>query len=104
MAVFPLRTQRLDELLIIGPGSLIRGTRRLGVGREQVPLTVLFVLIIGGPEATASHLENLAYLGGVPRPLDLIVDVERTARHFPTETFRDRRISGSCSPSCTLEI
>ncbi|TFD21309.1 aromatic acid exporter family protein [Cryobacterium sp. TMS1-13-1] len=48
--------------LVMGFGSLIGGMRWLGVGGEQVPLTALFVLIIGGPEAdgyTAGYLAQV---------------------------------------------
>ncbi|SEN94556.1 FUSC family protein [Cryobacterium sp. TMT1-3] len=36
---------------VVGLGTLIGGMRWMGVGGEYVPITALFVLIIGGPDA-----------------------------------------------------
>jgi uncharacterized membrane protein YccC len=37
--------------LVVGVGFLISGNRRITTGREFVPITALFVLIVGGPHA-----------------------------------------------------
>lgn len=48
--------------LVIGLGTLIGGMRWLGVGGEHVPLTALFVLIIGGPEADGYSIAYFAQI------------------------------------------
>lgn len=48
--------------LVIGLGTLIGGMRWLGVGGEHVPLTALFVLIIGGPDADGYSIAYLAQI------------------------------------------
>ena len=46
--------------LVIGLGTLIGGMRWMGVGGEHVPLTALFVLIIGGPDADGYSIAYFA--------------------------------------------
>ena len=48
--------------LVIGLGALIGGMKWLGVGGEHVPLTALFVLIIGGPEADGYSIAYFAQI------------------------------------------
>lgn len=48
--------------LVIGLGTLIGGMRWLGVGGEHVPLTALFVLIVGGPDADGYSIAYFAQI------------------------------------------
>lgn len=48
--------------LVVGVGVLLAGNTRFGAGREYIPLTALFVLIIGGQNADAYSIGYLAQM------------------------------------------
>jgi uncharacterized membrane protein YgaE (UPF0421/DUF939 family) len=48
--------------LVVGVGVLLAGVRALGAGREWVPITALFVLLIGGPDADNYSINYLVHM------------------------------------------
>ena len=46
--------------IAVGLGALIAATGWFGANREFIPVTVLFVLIIGGPRPTTIRLDTLS--------------------------------------------
>lgn len=48
--------------LVVGVGVLVSGLRFLGAGRSWVPITALFVLLIGGPHADNYSVNYLVHM------------------------------------------
>jgi len=48
--------------LVVGVGVLVSGVRFLGAGRSWVPITALFVLLIGGPQADQYSWNYLVHM------------------------------------------
>ncbi|NMR29378.1 FUSC family protein [Crystallibacter degradans] len=67
---------------VVGAGVLIAGSKRLGNGQEYVPVTALFVLIIGGPNAEAF---SLGYI--VQMAVGIAVGLAVNALIFPPLNF-----------------
>lgn len=52
----------LSVALVVGVGVLLAGIRMLGAGRDWVPITGLFVLLVGGIDADEYSVNYLAHM------------------------------------------
>ncbi|MBG6215497.1 uncharacterized membrane protein YgaE (UPF0421/DUF939 family) [Cryobacterium sp. CAN_C3] len=72
--------------LAVGVGSLIAATGWFGNNREYIPVTVLFVLIVGGPDADAysiGYLSQISFGIVIGLLINMVLKASNTQLIFP---------------------
>lgn len=107
--------------IVVALGTVLAGVRKLGVGADYIPITALFVLVIGGPNAddysigylvqmTTGAVIGLAVHLLIAPPLDIrsaslgLDRAERLLMHYLRDVAREVRTPGSTSRRDWLEV
>nr|WP_280720459.1 FUSC family protein [Kocuria sp. JC486] len=107
--------------IVIALGTILAGVRKLGVGADYIPMTALFVLVIGGPNAddysmgylvqmTTGALIGLAVHLLVAPPVDIrsasleLGRAEKLLMHYLRDVATEVRTPGSTTRRDWLEI
>ncbi|ROZ65752.1 FUSC family protein [Kocuria soli] len=107
--------------IVIALGTILAGVRKLGVGADYIPMTALFVLVIGGPNAdaysmgylvqmTTGALIGLAVHLLVAPPVDIrsasleLGRAEKLLMHYLRDVATEVRAPGSTTRRDWLEI